>query len=76
MKKLSEMLLCDFYKLSHWEQYPDNTEVVYSTWTPRASRIEGIDKVVSFGQQAFIKEYLIEFFNENFFSRAKDEEVL
>jgi nicotinamide phosphoribosyltransferase len=70
MKNLSAMLLCDFYKLSHREQYPENTEVVYSTWTPRASRVEDIDKVVSFGQQAFIKDYLIEFFNENFFSRT------
>jgi nicotinamide phosphoribosyltransferase len=75
MKNLSAMLLCDFYKLSHREQYPENTEVVYSTWTPRNSRIEGIDKVVSFGQQAFIKDYLIEFFNENFFARPKADVV-
>lgn len=75
MKNLSAMLLCDFYKLSHRSQYPEKTEVVYSTWTPRASRIEGIDKVVSFGQQAFIKEYLIEFFNTNFFNRSKGDVV-
>lgn len=75
MKNLNAMLLCDFYKLSHREQYPTGTTLVYSTWIPRTSRIKGIDKVVSFGQQAFIKEYLIDFFNENFFGRPKEEIV-
>jgi nicotinamide phosphoribosyltransferase len=68
-------LLCDFYKVSHREQYPKGTEIVYSTWIPRASRINGIDKVVAFGFQAFIKEYIIKYFNENFFSRPKSEIV-
>ena len=69
------MLLCDFYKVSHREQYPDKTEIVYSTWTPRASRIKGVDKIVAFGFQAFIKNYLVEFFNENFFKRPKADVV-
>lgn len=72
---LSAMLLCDFYKLSHRVQYPDKTEVVYATWTPRASRVEGVDKVVAFGFQAFIKEWLIGFFNTNFFARSKEDVV-
>lgn len=75
MKELSTMLLCDFYKISHREQYPKKTEVVYSTWTPRASRMKGVDKVVAFGFQAFIKNYLIDFFQENFFSRPKEEVI-
>jgi len=62
-------LLCDFYKISHREQYPSGTETVYSTWIPRASRIKGINHVVAFGFQAFIKEYMIKYFNENFFNR-------
>lgn len=62
-------LLCDFYKVSHKEQYPDNTQFIYSTWTPRGSRLEGVDKVVAFGIQGFIKEYLINYFNEMFFNR-------
>jgi len=66
-------LLCDFYKVSHKEQYPEKTNKIYSTWTPRTSRIEGIDKVVAFGFQAFIKEYLINYFNENFFNRSIDD---
>ncbi len=62
-------LLCDFYKVSHREQYPQGTTKLYSTWTPRASRIKGINEVISFGIQGFIKDYLIEFFNKNFFNR-------
>lgn len=74
--KFSTMLLCDFYKVSHRQFYPEGTEVVYSTWTPRASRMNGVNKVVAFGMQAFIKKYLISFFNENFFSRPKAEVVV
>ncbi|NOU94871.1 nicotinate phosphoribosyltransferase [Paenibacillus sp. LMG 31456] len=66
-------LLCDFYKVSHKNQYPKGTELVYSTWTARTSRIEDINKVVAFGFQSFIKEYLINYFNENFFERTKAE---
>ncbi len=75
MKNLSAMLLADFYKLSHREQYPAGTTKVYSTWTPRASRITGINKVVAFGFQAFIKNYLIEFFNDNFFNRPRADVI-
>lgn len=51
--------------------YPQGTETVYSTWTPRASRMKGVDEVVWFGGQAFYQEYLIDLFNEHFFSRPK-----
>lgn len=70
---MNPLLLTDGYKLSHREQYPEGTTLVYSNWTPRKSRIEGIDKIVNFGLQYFIKKYLIEGFNENFFNRDKDE---
>ena len=72
---LSAMVLCDFYKLSHRIMYPEGTEYVYSTWTPRASRYDGIKDVVVFGQQAFIKTYLIDFFNNNFFNKPKEKVV-
>jgi nicotinamide phosphoribosyltransferase len=67
MKNQNPMLLADFYKINHRLQYPKNTEILYSTWTPRASRMKGVDKVVAFGFQAFIKNYLIDYFNDNFF---------
>ena len=75
MKGLSSLLLCDFYKVSHREQYPEKTQKVYSTWTPRASRMDGVDKVVAFGFQGFIKKYMVSFFNENFFNRSKEDVV-
>ena len=67
MKQLSATLLCDFYKLSHRLQYTVGTETVYSTWTPRASRMNGVTEVVVAGNQRFVKRFLIDFFKENFF---------
>lgn len=76
MKGLIPTLLCDFYKVSHREQYPEKTEVVYSTWTPRSgTHSPNVKEVVAFGFQGFVKEYLIEFFNDNFFNRNKAEIV-
>lgn len=75
MKNLNAMLLADFYKLSHRKMYPEGTEQVYSTWTPRASRMKNVTEVVNFGLQAFIKDKLITFFNEEFFGRSKAEVV-
>lgn len=75
MIKFPATLLCDFYKISHRPMYPAKTELVYSTWTPRASRATGISEVVVFGNQAFVKEWLLDFFRDNFFSRPKAEVV-
>jgi len=76
MKGLIPTLLCDFYKTCHREQYPQGTEVVYSTWTPRSGKLApNIKHVVSFGIEGFIKEFLLDYFNENFFSRSKQDVV-
>lgn len=76
MKKLIPTLLCDFYKICHYEQYPKGTEVVYSTWTARSGKhAPNIKNVVAFGFQGFVKEFLIEFFNDNFFGREKEQIV-
>ena len=61
----------DFYKTDHRRQYPANTQLVYSNFTPRGSRIEGINEVVVFGTQYLIKEFLIKRFNESFFRIPK-----
>lgn len=74
MNNFSPVLLADFYKLSHRLQYPENTTLVYSTWTPRTSRIPGVDQVVHFGTQAFLKK-VTDIFNINFFFRPKDRIV-
>lgn len=62
-------LLCDFYKVAHRNMYKKGITRVYSTWTPRQSLLKDIDYAVSFGQQMFVKRWLIKFFNENFFSQ-------
>ena len=72
MKYLNAALLADFYKLSHRLMYPTGTTTVYSTWTPRASRVTGVDQVVNFGTQAFLIR-LQSIFEDNFFSCPKEE---
>ena len=72
---MNPLLLTDGYKLGHREQYPEGTTLVYSNWTPRKSRIAGVDNVVFFGLQYFIKEYLIKQFNEHFFNLPKQDVV-
>lgn len=71
--KRNPLLLIDFYKATHHEQYPAGLTKMVSYYTPRMSRLKDNDHVTMFGLQAFIKEYLIEGFNENFFNRPKDE---
>lgn len=61
--------LIDGYKADHRRQYPEGTEYVYSNWTPRGSRIEGIDHVVNFGLQYFLQEYLDDLFDKTFFNQ-------
>lgn len=69
-------LLCDFYKVSHRVQYPENTQVIYSTFTPRSNKYFPVaDKVVFFGLQAFIKKFLIDHFNTYFFRRSKADVI-
>ena len=69
------LLMIDFYKAVHSEQYPQNMSRIYSPYTPRMSRLKDIDKVPYFGGQAFCKEYLIKCFNECFFDRSEEEVV-
>lgn len=72
---MNTLNLTDGYKVDHRTQYPKGTELVYSNWTPRKSRIKGVDKVVFFGLQYFIKKYLQEDFNKNFFQKPKEKVV-
>ena len=69
------MLLADFYKISHRKLYDREEGMIHATWTPRKSRINGIDKIVVFGLQGFVKKYLIDYFNNNFFSKPIEDIV-
>ncbi|RQO65054.1 nicotinate phosphoribosyltransferase [Pedobacter sp. KBW01] len=70
---MNPLLLTDGYKVDHRRQYPEQTTLVYSNWTPRKTRYEEINHVVLFGLQYFIKKYIIEEFDKNFFSQPKEE---
>ncbi len=67
------LLLSDTYKQCHDRMYPIGLTKLVSYWVPRKSMLKTQDKMVFFGLQAFIKEYLIEYFNDNFFALSKDE---
>ncbi len=69
---IQPIVYTDFYKTDHRRQYPKGTTEVYSNLTPRGTRIQGINEVVVFGIQYFIKEYLIKRFNEGFFNVPKE----
>lgn len=69
------LLLIDFYKACHAEQYPEGMTMIYSPGTPRLSRLNDVDEVGYFGGQAFAKEYLIKAFNECFFNLPEEEVV-
>ncbi len=71
--KINPLMLIDFYKADHRRQYPEGTEMVYSNFTPRKSRLAENDKLVFFGLQYFIKEYLIKQWNEGFFNVPKEK---
>ena len=71
MNNINPLLLLDYYKTTHNEQYPKGITKIVSYYTPRMSRIGDEDELIMFGLQAFIKEYLIQSFNENFFGRPK-----
>lgn len=70
----------DFYKSDHISQYPKNTTEIYSNLTARSfpenKYLEDYDsKIVFFGLQFFLKDFLIKNFNENFFNKPKNEVI-
>lgn len=78
--KINPLTCIDFYKSGHRKQYPDGTNLVYSNFTPRSDRLakKGImydGKIVFFGLQYFIKSFLIDTFNNEFFLKPKQEVV-
>lgn len=67
------LLLADGYKHVHAEQFPKGLTKLVSYVTPRMSRLKSQDYMILFGLQAFLKTYMIDYFNENFFNRPKEE---
>jgi nicotinamide phosphoribosyltransferase len=69
---MNPITLIDGYKFSHIAQYPKGTTRVYSNWTPRESRVPGVNKVTFFGLQYFLAKYLQEEFTSFFFADVDD----
>lgn len=64
---ITPSLKCDFYKLIHKSYYPAGVTKVWAYFTPRQSRIPGINYVIPFGVQAMWLE-LVDNFKEDFFN--------
>lgn len=75
MNKTNPMLLIDYYKAVHAEMLPEKITKSVSYFTPRMSRIARWDKVVMFGLQGFIKTYLIDYFNKEFFEKSFEDVI-
>lgn len=75
MNNYNPLLMIDFYKATHAAQYPKGMTKIASPYTPRMSRLKDCDHVTFFGLQAFLKDYLIDGFNNNFFNRPEEEVV-
>ncbi len=73
MIKTQVLLQGDYYKQLHYKMHPDGLTKLYSNLTPRKSRVNGVNKIVVFGFQYFIKEYLINQWGDNFFKRPWNE---
>lgn len=72
MKNELALLLADGYKHVHAEQFPKGLTKLVSYVTPRMSRLKSQDHMVLFGLQAFLKTYIADYFEHNFFALPTD----
>jgi len=74
--KLKPLDLIDFYKVDHRRQYPAGTNKIYANLTARSAKHSPWlkdNKTVFYGLQYFIKDYLIDLFNDEFFNLSVGE---
>ena len=71
------ILLSDTYKQTHDRMYPKSLKKLVSYWVPRKSMFvnEENQKMVWFGLQGFIQEWLVEYFERNFFNLSLEKVV-
>lgn len=67
----------DSYKIDHINQYPSGTTEIYSNLTARSGTHSNVptDGVVFVGLQYFCLDYLIDEWNQSFFTKPKDAVV-
>ena len=76
LHKESPLAYADFYKPSHISMYDRRSEIVQDNMTPRNAKhfihfADNDQRVMMAGLQGFIKWFLIDLFNENFFKMKK-----
>ncbi len=67
---INPLAATDFYKTDHRRQYPDGITEIYSNFTPRTSQRKN-KYIINFGLQYFIKDFLLNSWNEHFFKQEK-----
>lgn len=78
---MNPLLQVDIYKVSHEGFMPKGTTKIYSNFTPRTAKYLPVlkdrydNKVVVFGLQHFVKDFLIDCFNKEFFNKPKEEVI-
>lgn len=71
---LNPAIACDYYKAGHPWMQPTGMETVYATWTARSFKHhKDCPKTAVFGHQYTIREWFIDFFNENFFKQPIED---
>lgn len=65
---MNPLFKIDFYKVGHVDQYPRDTEQVWSNWTPRYTHRKDSEGIVWFGLQAFLLS-MADTFEKHFFRR-------
>lgn len=75
--KIRPLHAADFYKTGHVKFYDEDTEVIYQNFCPRSTKwspqVDGIpDKIVLTGLQYFVKYFLIDVWNQEFFQKPKE----
>lgn len=80
--RINPLTAIDFYKADHRRQYPVGTTEVYANYTPRTHRkggalpeTNGGSEVLFFGLQFFIKDFLLDAWNREFFQQDKAKVV-
>lgn len=76
---INPLMAIDFYKADHRRQYPEGTTLVYSNFTARSNKLSNLpyenDTIVFFGLQYFIKSFLKDSFDKNFFDKSKSQVI-
>ncbi|QGZ16268.1 putative nicotinamide phosphoribosyl transferase [Erwinia phage Hena1] len=80
MINMNPLFATDFYKPSHADQYNQNSEVIFSNFTPRSDKLfphfsDDDHRVVVVGTQGVAINFLVEYWNDQFFKKPKNEVI-